>query len=250
MIKNFKKIVVVGGGSSGWMTASAFSKYFDDIEVVVIESPDVPIVGVGESTLAGIKDFTNFLELDEKDFMRYCDASYKLTIKFTDFYEKNAGSFHYPLGKPVWYGNANGVNDWAIRKFYNPDLPSSDAAESYFPSVALANQNKYTDNVGELYYSKFYNPKVETAYHFDATKFGQYLKEKYCIPRGVKLISDTVVNIISNTNGIEYLILSDGSKLSSDLFIDCTGFKSLLLGQHLREPFISWNDILPNNRAW
>jgi flavin-dependent dehydrogenase len=253
MIKDFKKIVVVGGGSSGWMTASALKKYFNDVEVVVIESPEYPIVSVGgESTLAGIKDFVNFIELDEKDFMQYCNASYNLTIKFTDFYDKNSGSFHYPLGKPVWFGTANGVNDWSIKKFYYPETPNSDAAECFFPAVALANANKFTDNSGtpEEQYSTYFDPKTEAAYHFDATKFGQYLKEKYCIPRGVKLIQKTVKNVSLNELGIEYLILNDDEKIYADLFVDCTGFKRLLLGQFLNEPFISWNDILPNNRAW
>ena len=96
------KIVIVGGGSSGWMTAAFLIKTFPNKEIVVIESPDVPIVGVGESTLADITNFRDYLGLNEKDFMKKTDASYKMSIKFTDFYNKDYGSFHYPFRFPEW----------------------------------------------------------------------------------------------------------------------------------------------------
>jgi tryptophan halogenase len=92
MIKPVKKILIVGGGSAGWMSAAALVKAFPEKEITVIESPNVPIVGVGESTLGGINDYCNFLGIDEQDFMTYTDASYKMSIKFTDFYEKDAGT--------------------------------------------------------------------------------------------------------------------------------------------------------------
>jgi len=248
MIKPLNEIVIVGGGSAGWMTAAGLIRAFPEKKISVIESPDVPIVGVGESTLGGIKDYTNFLGINEQDFMTYTDGSYKMSIKFTDFYEKNAGGFHYPFGRPFTEGTMNGMNDWLVKKALYPETPIEDFVHCFFPAAPLWDQNKFSLNK----YGQFdnYTPHNSVAYHFDATKFGAWLKERYCKPRGVTHISDTVVDIKVNDNGIESLILKSGKTVRADLFVDCTGFKSLLLSEALKEPFISYNDILPNNRAW
>lgn len=248
MIKPVQKIVIVGGGSAGWMTAAALVKAFPTKDIIVIESPNYPILGVGESTLGGINGFCEYLGIDEKDFMTYTDASYKMSIKFTDFYEKDGGAFHYPFGSPFVKDTPNGMHDWFYKKHLYPDTPIEDFVHSYFPSAALFEQNKFSLNK----YGQFdsYDPKWDVAYHFDATKFGLWLKERYCKPRGVRLLSTTVVDAVVSDKGIESLQLAEGGNIEADLFIDCTGFKSLLLGEYLKEPFTSYNDMLPNNRAW
>lgn len=248
MSKEINKVVIVGGGSAGWMAAASFIKAFPNKEIVVIESPDYPIVGVGESTLGGIKRWTSWIGIDEKDFMPYTDAVYKMSIKFTDFYEKDSGGFHYPFGLPFLDETLGGLNDWYIKKAKFPETPVSDYAKCFFPALTLAEQNKISFNEsGRL---NNFNFKKDVAYHFDATKFGLWLKERYCIPRGVNVISDTVVKTIVNEDGIEKLILSSGQDVFSDLFVDCTGWKSLLLGEALQEPFDDFSHMLPNNRAW
>lgn len=250
MIKPLNRIVIVGGGSAGWMTAAGLIKAFPEKEIVVIESPNVPTLGVGESTLGGINDYCKYLEIDEKDFMTYTDASYKMSIKFTDFYDKDAGAFHYPFGRPFTEGSINGMNDWLVKKALYPDTPIDDFCHCYIPAAALYEQNKYSENRYGLFDN--YNPSNDVAYHFDAIKFGLWLRDRYCIPRGVHHLQALVVEdkIAVNDNGIEYLLLDNGEKVYADLFIDCTGFKSLLLGKTLNEPFISYSDMLPNNRAW
>jgi tryptophan halogenase len=248
MIKPVRRIVIVGGGSAGWMTAAMMVRAFPEKEIVVIESPNYPILGVGESTLGGINGFCKYIGIDEKDFMSFTDASYKMSIKFTDFYEKDAGAFHYPFGEPFVKDTANGMHDWFYKKHWYPDTPIDDFVHCYFPQAALYEQNKFALNK----YGQFdnYDPEWDVAYHFDATKFGLWLKEKYCIPRGVRLMSDTVVDAVVDDTGIKELVLASGGKTQADLWIDCTGFKSLLLGEYLKEPFTSYNDMLPNNRAW
>lgn len=248
MIKPLDKIVIVGGGSAGWMTAAALVKAFPDKNIFVIESPNFPILGVGESTLGGINNFCHYLGIDEKDFMSYTDASYKMSIKFTDFYEKDGGAFHYPFGMPFTKDIPGGMQDWFYKKYFYPDTPIEDFVRCYFPAAALFEQNKFSLNK----YGQFdnYDADWDVAYHFDATKFGLWLKEHYCIPRGVRLFSDTVVDAVTSDKGIEVLKLASGGILEADLFIDCTGFKSLLLGEYLKEPFVSYADTLPNNRAW
>jgi tryptophan halogenase len=248
MIKPVEKIVVVGGGSAGWMTAAALVRAFPNKSIIVIESPNFPILGVGESTLGGINTFCHYLGIDEKDFMTYTDASYKMSIKFTDFYEKDSGGFHYPFGSPFTENIPHGLQEWFYKKYFYPETPIEDFVRCYFPAAALFEQNKFALNK----YGQFdnYNPDWDVAYHFDATKFGLWLKERYCMPRGVRLISDTVKGAVTGDKGIEVLKLASGGEIEADLFVDCTGFKSLLLSEYLQEPFKSYADVLPNNRAW
>ena len=251
MSYKFDNITIVGGGSSGWMTAATFIKFFPNKNISIIESPDYPIVGVGESTLGQINIWKNLLEIEDKDFMKETDGSYKMSIRFTDFYKKDFGGFHYPFGHSSYDENFCYMpkNDWFIKKALYPETPVEDYARTYFPSMPLIENNRITDNKNGEY--EEFNIEWDTAYHFDATKFGQWLKKNYCIPRGVNLIQDTVEKIELNDDGsIDKLLLKSGNIHKSDLYIDCTGFKSLLLGETLKEEFISFNDILPNNKAW
>ena len=245
---NVNKIVIVGGGSSGWIAASYLIKTFPNIEIIVIESSDVPTVGVGESTLADFTEFRDYLEIDEKDFMRKTNASYKMSIKFTDFYDINSGGFHYPFGYPNLTDTNYGLIDWLEIKAFYPETPVNDFVNCYFPNSYLFENNKFATNSSGFYDP--YNKTTDVAYHFDATLFGAWLRDDYCIPRGVLKIESTVIDFIENENGIDSLILQNGNKIKADLFIDCTGFKSLLLGKYLNEEFISYSDMLPNNKAW
>jgi hypothetical protein len=242
------KIVIVGGGSSGWMTAATLVKSFPKKDIVLVEPEDIPIIGVGESTLQGIKKWSHYIGIQEKDFFPYTDASYKLSIKFTDFYKKDFGSFYYPFGAPLYEGSQNSFWDWHYKKYFYPETPIEDFVRCLFPASALFETNKMSENINGNFDN--YNYNIDTAYHFDAIKFGQWLKERYCIPKGVKNIRSSVVDAKINENGIEEIILSNGEKIKSDLFVDCTGFLSLLLEKYLKEPFESYEDILPNNKAW
>ena len=118
-----KKITVVGGGSAGWMTACTLIKEFPNKEITLIESPNIATVGVGESTIGGIRLWTNYLGIEDKDFISKTDGSYKLSIKFTDFYKKGE-AFHYPFGKPFLEGNCALLNDWWFKKFIYPKTQS------------------------------------------------------------------------------------------------------------------------------
>jgi tryptophan halogenase len=257
MIKDLNKIVIVGGGSAGWMSASTLIKFYPEKEIVVIESPNIPIVGVGESTIGGLKTWIHALGIDEDDFMKYTDASYKMSIKFTDFYEKDAGSFHYPFGSPfVGHFGPNGpkvppeqiLKLWQYKKGRDKSLPVQDYCRTYWSTMPLIENNKFSKNESAQFDNYF--PETNVVYHFDATKFGAWLRDRYSIPRGVKHISGEVVTINTDENGISSLILDNGDVVTADLYVDCTGWKSLLLNGALEVPFVPYNDILPNNRAW
>ena len=243
------KIVIVGGGSAGWMSAATLIRAYPNKDISVIESPDVPSIGVGESTLGQIRRWMRFLGIEEKDFMKATDATYKLSIQFVDFYKKDAGAFHYPFGRPYKKDpDDNIVPVWHAISALNPDLPVTSMVDLLFPASGLWENNKFYENKdGRL---DNFDPKESVAYHFDAIKFGQWLKENYCLPRGVKYIPKHATRIDTDENGIKELILNNEERISADLFIDCTGFRSVLLAGALEESFISYADILPNNSAW
>lgn len=251
MSNKIDKIVIVGGGSAGWMSAAFLIKAFPEKEIVLIESPDYPVVGVGESTIGGITAYCAFLGINLNDFLRYTDGSLKMSIKFTDFYkkDKNAEGFHYPFGHPYIDGTQGGLRDWHWLKCMHGDkIPVQDFVRSYFPASALFEQNKFSENE----YNQFdnFNPNTDVALHFDAVKFGQWLKNKYSIPQGVKHLLNTIVDVEVDESGVKYLTLDSGNKVTADLFIDATGWKSMLLGEALQVPFNSYSHILPNNKAW
>ena len=226
------KILIVGGGSAGWMTAATLESQFPNYKISLIESKNISTVGVGESTLGQITDWMRLLKIEDKDFIKHVDGSYKLSIKFTDFYKKGE-AFHYPFGQPVTKRTRAGTNDWWFKKMLHSKTPYSDYADCIYPlQMAYVNQNKFDIK------------EVQRAYHFDATKFGLWLKNNYC--KKIKHILDDVVSIEQDENGITSL----NNKYKADLYIDCTGFKSLLLDKTLKEPFESYSDMLPNDSAW
>ena len=236
------KIIVAGGGSAGWMTAATLIRTFPDKDITVIESPDVPIIGVGESTIDGIKLWTKYLGLNEKEFLKETNGTYKLSIKFDHFWKKEERhSVNYVFGPPN-LGEFT-LNDWWYKKYLDKEAPFHDYACSFYPQMALINRNVFTNNKDDLLPFDF---DSHSAYHFDAVKFGHYLKTNYCLPRGVKHIVEDIKSVETDDFGVSSL----NKKHKADLFFDCTGQKSLLLGEALKENFIDYSNLLPNNSAW
>ena len=237
-------IVIVGGGSAGGMAAYTLKKIFPHKTITIIESKTIPRVGVGESTLARINNWLAMLGIKDTDFMKECDASYKLSIRFEDFYKKGDGGFHYPFGFPYVKNNRSKLNDWYFKKILYPDTHNSDYARCMYSVMALVDANKITTK--SLPNWSF---KKDAAYHFDATKFGNWLKKEFK-KIGGKIEVGNIVKINQDTKGIASLYLDTHKYIVADLYIDCSGFKSLLLGKTLKEPFESYSNILPNNSAW
>ena len=239
-----KKIAIVGGGSAGAMTAYSLKKIFPDKNITIIESKTIPTVGVGESTLSRINDWLGMLNIQDTDFMKECDASYKLSIRFEDFYQKGDKGFHYPFGLPNIKGNKAGLNDWYFKKMLYPDTPNSDYAKCMYSVMALVDENKITNDS-----LPNWNFKLNAGYQFDATKFANWLKKEFK-KIGGKIEVGSIIKINQDNKGITSLYLDTHKQISADLYIDCSGFKSLLLGKALKEPFKSYSNMLPNNSAW
>jgi tryptophan halogenase len=241
---NVKSIIILGGGSAGWMTATTLIRLFPNKKITLIESPNTPIVGVGESTLGQINWWLQLCNIKDEEFMKDCDASYKLSIKFIDFYKKNSGEFHYPFGDTFENGLIAGKNTWYFKKMLDDSLSVNDYANFLYPGMALVNNNTFGENEkGEI---GNFNLKMDSAYHFDAIKFGASLKKNICIPEGVQHIEENIKTVEQDEDGN---IISLNKKHKADLYIDCTGFKSYLIGEILKVPFKSYNDLLPNDSA-
>lgn len=243
-------VIIVGGGSAGWMSAATLISLFPNKNITLLESPKDPRIGVGESTLQSIRGWLKIVGIHDTDFMKDTDATYKLSIKFTDFYKKDAGGFHYPFGRvhvpPV--AEKHGLNTWFIKKALYPETPVEDYCRSFYPQTSLFEKNKISNNEDGSFGG--FNLKTDSSFHFDATKFACWLRDNFCIPRGVNYVRGTVKKVNTDSDGVSGLVLDDGTVLTADLYVDCTGFKSLLLGDALKEPFISYEKTLPNNRAW
>ena len=261
-----KNITIVGGGSAGWMTATTLLNQFPDKQITLVESSNAPTIGVGESTVAGdqsgftgIVDWLKLVGIKDFDWMSHCDAIHKLSIGYENWYREDSGVFHFPFG-PEYLKHNNyefKLNDWHLKKIFYPETPVSDYAECFYPGMALVNQNKAIHYNQPLWTKGESNDEVQQrsgwSYQFDATKFGIWLRDHYCkakYPNNFTHIQAEVLGMPQNDDGIKYLILDNGEKLKADLFIDCTGFKSLLLTKALGVPFDSIEDFIPNNYAW
>ncbi len=237
-----KSIMVVGGGSSGWMTAAALSKKFGkDIKISVLEGENSNPVGVGESTITKFNAYLNLLELEDKEWMPHCNATYKTSIRFTNFRDGKGEVFEYPFAGAH---TEESFGKWSIvRAKYKlgPDSFCEFLNDAYW----LAKHNRMTDGSN---FDMSFSLKNDTAYHFDASLFGKFLKTKFC--KKANHYIDDVVTVKKDDDGyITSLVGNSGTEYSADLYVDCTGFKSLLLEKEMGSEFISFKLWLDNNRA-
>lgn len=237
-------IIIVGGGSSGWMTAAALSKNFPSLKISLIESEKEP-VGVGESTLGLFNDYLNYLGLKDEDWMSYCNATYKVSIAFKNFREGKGERFQYPFG-PSIKGEDNHFYHFLKYK-YPEDYPPEEGARFFNRQTLLAESGKFfKEKISGIDFDWDNN----VSYHFDAHLFGKFLKEKIALPNNVSYYKEKIIGFDKDKEGNLKTLYSDlGNKFEADLFIDCTGFKSLLLENFMGVKFEPFKDFLFNDSA-
>lgn len=233
-------IVIVGGGSAGWMTGAHMSKHLQGVNISLIESPNVPIIGVGESTVPPIVGFMQSLGLEESDWMPRCNATYKSSICFRGYQAKDDKRIWYPFAR-TWPVAERPANRYWLYKYLTD--------ESYNDRFSIYDYTSLVPAICEAGKTVRSLSGTPYAYHLDAVALGEFLKE-FSVQRGVRHISDTITDIVLKEDGsIDRLKLENGDDLAADLFVDCSGFRSLLLGQTLGEPFQDYYDSLFNDSA-
>lgn len=235
-------IVIVGGGSSGWMTAAALTQTFPELNITLIESPNTPTIGVGESTILSINEFMRTVNLKDKDWMPACKATYKVSIDFTNF-DGQGTRFRYPFGHSTYLGKYQAI-DWFVKKALTGVGDKTEYSDFALGHSQMIKANKL---IGRDRNIPNWNFDTMTAYHFDATLFGHYLRDNRC--EGLNHIRDDVLIVNKNEDGVSGLVTSSHGELKADLYIDCSGFKSMLLEEAMGVSFISFSEKLLNDKA-
>jgi tryptophan halogenase len=243
--KRIRSIAIIGGGSAGWMTAATLSKILGTqfASVTLVESEEIGIIGVGEATIPQMATFNRMLGIEEDDFVRRTKGSFKLGIQFVDWGRKGHTYFH-PFGG---YGlNMEGVSfhSFYLRMMQQGEAPSPDPW-SIEATAGLQNKFMRPFDAGNSPLSN-----IAYAYHFDAGLYARYLRS-YAEERGVVRQEGKVVDVsLRGEDGfIEAVTLDDGRRIEADFFIDCSGFRGLLIEGALKCGYEDWSNWLPCNRA-
>lgn len=240
-----KNIVIVGGGSAGWMTAAALSSLLDPkhVNITLIESEEIGTVGVGEATIPDMINFNRMLGISEAEFMKATNATFKLGIEFTDWGRLGESYFH-PFGQ---HGvDMQGI-DFHQFWLHSRQGGNSDPIEHYSLCSVAGKQNKFIlpDQNPRSVLSQ-----IRYAYHFDATQYAKFLR-LYAEKRGVRRIEGKVKNVKTapNTGHISSVFMENETSISGDFFFDCTGFRALLMRGTLGVEFQDWSHWLPCDSA-
>jgi len=245
--ESIASIVVVGGGAAGWSAAAALIRHLPHCRVQLVESEEIGIVGVGEATVPNVRYFNRqVLGLEEGEFVRRTQGTFKLGIEFRDWrrpgdaYMHGFGAVGYDMGPlafhQLWLHEVRARRaDADIGRYVLQNLAARQGRFMTAPADAPAGSP-----LADIAY----------AYHFDATLYAGYLRER-AERQGVARVEGRVVEatLRAQDGFVEAVVLADGRRIEGDLFIDCSGFRSLLLGEALQVPWVDWSHWLPCDRA-
>jgi tryptophan halogenase len=241
-----ERIVIVGGGTSGWMTASALAKVLQGrFQIELVESEEIGTVGVGEATIPMIRRFNQILEIDEDEFVRETQASFKLGIEFVHWgaigerYIHGFGQF----GQQLW--TAEFYQYWL--KMYQSGKVKG--IEHYSINQMACRENKFMRAATDMPNSPL--SQIVHAFHFDAGLFARYLR-RYSETRGVKRTEGKIARVEQREGDgfVTAVVMESGQRIGGDLFVDCSGFRGLLIEQTLHSGYEDWSHWLPVDRAW
>ncbi|WP_375419593.1 tryptophan halogenase family protein [uncultured Sphingomonas sp.] len=235
-----RRIVIAGGGTAGWMAAAVISRAIPagQASVTLVESPEIGTVGVGEATIPPILTLNRLLGLDEDELVRRTGATFKLGIEFRNWGAVGDTYFH-PFGH---YGaDLHGVH------FHHHWLRNGGAAlDDYSMTIAAARAGRFTRPPDD---PRHVHSRLAYALHFDAARYADFLREQ-AVARGVVHVQRRIQSATLDARGhVESLVLDDGALLPGDLFIDCSGFRGLLIEEALHTGYTDWSQWLPMDRA-
>jgi tryptophan halogenase len=240
-----KEIVVVGGGSAGWMTAAALSSLLNpkSVSITLVESDEIGAIGVGEATIPDIINFNRILGIREDEFMKATHATFKLGIEFVDWGKKGDVYFH-PFGQHG--ADMRGID---FHQFWMHDRAAGNAhaIQEYSLCAVAGKQNKFVLPEPD---PRSVLSQIRYAYHFDAALYARFLRQ-YAEARGVRRVEGKIAEVeqAPETGFIAGLKLENGQSVSGEFFFDCTGFRALLAEKTLGVPLVDWSHWLPCDSA-
>ena len=245
MSKQIKNVVIVGGGSAGWIAAAYLNGALNDqgrkpeVNITLIESPEIPRISIGEATIPSIGHILGVIGIDEIEFMKATDATFKQSIKYMNWHRNDNSFYHHPFSRarpgPI---DRSGQTWLSSRR----DIPFMETVSAQ-PIICEMNLSAKTLGNWEM------GSQLKYAYHMDAHKFAEYLTH-FSIERGVEHVRANVADATLGSEGmIKNVILDTGMRIEGDIFVDCTGFKSILIEKTLSVEFDDYSQWLLCDQA-
>lgn len=240
-----RSVLIVGGGTSGWLTAAYLAVtvgHTRGVTITLVESSDIGVIGVGEATIPTLRRTIAYLGIPEHEFLRGVNGAFKQAIRFQNWAADPAAGnthFYHPFHQGEEADHQAAMHYLSTMTSYAPEAYSRMAT----PQTLACDANKAPCRVGEEQGALTY------AYHMDAILFGRFLRQRF-EGKGVRRVEGEIRHVERAENGdIAAVTLASGEQLTADLFIDCSGFKGLLINQALQVPFRSFTDWLPCDKA-
>jgi tryptophan 7-halogenase len=238
------ELVIVGGGTAGWMMAAAAARFLNDgrRRITLVESEAIGTVGVGEATIPPIREFNHLLGIDEREFLHATGGTFKLGIAFEGWGAPGERYIH-PFGQ---LGRDFSGVEFHMAWLKHRGAPGVAPLEDYWPAALAARAARFAHPVPD---PRSVLSSLAHAYHFDAARYAAFLRER-AEAGGVRRVEGRIAQVERDDRGhVAALVLEDGRRVAGELFVDCSGFRSLLLGEAMAVPFRDWSHWLPCDRA-